>query len=65
MTLEEAVKILNQKRHRGFATWQIDPHTFYKMDRVVTNCKNGGYVGFEFEIKAIAEKYQREDTHDS
>lgn len=59
MTIEAAVKILNEHRHRNCETWQIDVDSDAVDDlRLDAQC-NGLR---EFEAIAVAEKYLKDAT---
>lgn len=66
ITLEQAVAVLNERKHRTLSDWSVagnhirDPYV---------RCSPTGYIGlhsfYPFEAIAIAEKYMREGTHES
>ncbi len=56
MTLEEAVKILNNVKHNGVSDYEICNLSNFSTDKIVS----GGISSYrytEFEAIAIAEKY--------
>lgn len=53
MSIEEAVAVLNERRHNGFAKW------LHVADDVVRGEGQYEYLS-QFEAIAVAEKYQRE-----
>ncbi len=58
MTIEEAVKVLNERRHNGDAKWSEAPQ---KGDPIVQSGDMPELFFTEFEAIAIAEKYERDD----
>ena len=61
MNLEQALGVLNRRRHRGSAQWHVVQHLRHIRVAADPDAISHSWL-LEFEVKAIAEKYEREEA---